>query len=73
MKSAPDPNTTPRQCRMTIWDGNVVSKGARDLLFSKGLITRYNGWQVITIEGMAVLDAIGEMRDDRWPKVKVPR
>lgn len=62
-----------RQCRMTIWDGNVVSKAARNSITDKGLIVRYNGWQVITIEGMAVLDALGEMRDERWPKVKVPR
>jgi hypothetical protein len=59
-----------RQCRMTIWDGNVVSKHARNLLNQKGLIVRWNGWQVITQEGMAVLDTLGEMRDDRWPKVK---
>lgn len=59
-----------RQCRMTIWDGNVSSKGARDALNTKGLITRWNGWQVVTKEGMAVLDTLGEMRDERWPKVK---
>ena len=57
-----------RQCRMTVWDGNVASKAARNSLASKGLIVRYNGWQVITKEGMTVLDTLGEMRDDRWPK-----
>lgn len=57
-----------RQCRMTIWDGNVVSKAARSSLVDKGLVTRWNGWQVITKEGMAVLDTLGEMRDERWPK-----
>jgi hypothetical protein len=62
-----------RQCRMTIWDGNVVSKRARDSLNGKGLITRWNGWQVITREGMALLDTLGEMRDDRWPKVQPRR
>lgn len=56
-----------RQCRMTIHDGNVVSKAARDILNRKGLITRWNGWQVVTQEGIAVLDTLGEMRDDRWP------
>ena len=55
-----------RQCRRTIWDGNVASKIARDSLNNKKLITRWNGWQVITREGMAVLDTLGEMRDDRW-------
>lgn len=55
-----------RQCRRTVWDGNVVSKYARDRLVKKGLATRWNGWQVITQEGMAVLDTLGEMRDERW-------
>jgi hypothetical protein len=57
-----------QQCRMTVWDGNVVSKRARDELFHKGLITRWNGWQVITQEGMAILSTLGEMSDDRWPR-----
>jgi hypothetical protein len=57
-----------RQCRMTIWDGNLVSKAARNSLVKKGLVTRFNGWQVITQEGMAVLDTLGEMKDDHWPK-----
>ena len=60
-----------RQCRMTVWDGNVASKSARDSLYAKGLITRWNGWQVLTQEGMAVLSTLGEMEDDRWPRKKV--
>lgn len=36
---------------MTIWDGNVVSKSARDSIVRKGLACRWNGWQVITREG----------------------
>lgn len=59
-----------RQLRMTVWDGNVVSKSARDSLVSKGLAVRCNGWQVITREGMAILDTLGEMRDERWPRVR---
>lgn len=55
-----------RQCRKTIWDGYIASKVSRDSLVYKGLVTRWNGWQVITQEGMAVLDTLGEMRDDRW-------
>lgn len=59
-----------RQCRMIIWDGNVVSKSARDLIVRKGLACRWNGWQVITRDGMAVLDTLGEMKDERWPRTK---
>ena len=51
-----------RQCRTAIWDGNVVSKSARSSLVSKGLVTRFNGWQVITQEGLAVLDTLGELK-----------
>lgn len=51
-----------RQCRKAIWDGNVVSKYARDSLFKRGLITRFNGWQVITREGLAILDTLGELK-----------
>lgn len=54
-----------RQCRITVWDGNISSKSARGSLADKGLIVRWNGWQVITQEGMAVLDTLGEMRDER--------
>lgn len=61
-----------RQCRSTVWDGNVVSKTQRDELYALGLITRWNGWQVITQEGMAVLSTLGEMDDDRWPRSSAP-
>lgn len=55
-----------RQCRKTIWDGNVASKSARDFLCGEELVTRWNGWQVITRKGMALLDVLGDMNDDRW-------
>ena len=55
-----------KQLRSTVWDGNLISKTARDSLDRKGLIVRWNGWQVISQEGMAVLDALGMMNDVRW-------
>jgi hypothetical protein len=55
-----------RQCRITTWDGNIASKAARSELATMGLVTRWNGWQVITQEGMAVLDTLGEMRDENF-------
>ena len=54
------------QMRKTTWDGYVISKAARDELVNLGLVTRCNGWQVVTREGMAVLDTYGLMADDRW-------
>lgn len=55
-----------RQLRKTVWDGHVISKSARTDLVHMGLVTRWNGWQVITKEGMAVLDTLNEMNDEDW-------
>ena len=54
------------QTRKTVWDGYVISKIARDELRDLGLITRCQGWQVITREGLAVLDVYGLLKEDRW-------
>jgi hypothetical protein len=54
------------QLRMTVWDGYLMSKTARDQLVDKGLATRCNGWQFITREGMCVLDTYGLLEDDRY-------
>jgi hypothetical protein len=51
-----------RQCKTTVWDGYVISKQARDNLYKRGLILRWNGWQIITLEGLAVLHTLGELR-----------
>jgi hypothetical protein len=51
-----------RQLRTATWDGNLVSKQARSSLFRKGLATSFNGWQVITQEGLAILDTLGELK-----------
>lgn len=50
-----------RQLLITTWDGYVISKEARSRLHQKGLIERWNGWQVITREGLAILDTLGEL------------
>lgn len=54
------------QCRRTIWDGYVCSKSARDSLCDRGFITRCQGWQVVTQEGMAILDTLGYMKCAEW-------
>lgn len=48
-----------RQLRSATWDGNLISKSARDSLHQKGLVSKYEGWQVITREGLAVLHTLG--------------
>ena len=54
------------QLRMTVWDGHLISKTARDWLVDAGLATRCAGWQVITREGLAVLAVYGLLQDDRY-------
>ena len=54
------------QLRITTWDGYLISKAGRDELCQRGLVTRLNGWQVITREGLAVLDVYGLLKDDRY-------
>jgi hypothetical protein len=50
-----------RQLLITTWDGYIKSKSARDSLYHKGLIVRWNGWQVISREGLAIIDTLGEL------------
>ncbi len=54
------------QLRMTVWDGYLISKSARDYLVDMGLAQRLNGWQFITRNGMAVLDVCKLLEDDRY-------
>ena len=44
------------------WDGNISSKGARDSLVSKGLVARWNGYNFLTRDGYAVVDALWGLR-----------
>jgi len=72
------PRLTPSQLeslwqfRKTVWDGYCISKTARDELRDLGLITRCAGWQVITREGLAVLDVYGLLCDDRYGTTYAP-
>lgn len=54
------------QLRMTVWDGNLISKSHRDELVDLGLVLRIAGWQVVTREGMAVLDVYRLLEDERY-------
>lgn len=42
-----------------VWDGYVISKVVRDELWDLGLIDRWNGWQLVNIYGLAVLETLG--------------
>lgn len=55
-----------RQCHRMIWDGYLASKDARSSLLRKGLVAKWEGWQVITREGMAVLHTLGELEGDKY-------
>jgi hypothetical protein len=40
-------------------DGYVISKITRDSLYRRGLIIRWNGWNLISRLGLIVLDTLG--------------
>ena len=44
------------------WDGYVSSKTARDSLCRKGLACRWNGYNFLTRDGFAVVDALWGLR-----------
>ena len=51
-----------KQLVTATWDGDVACKDHRDRLFKAGLITRVNGWNVISRRGMALLIHVGVLR-----------
>lgn len=61
------PGLTPIQLEVlvqlshAVWDGYIISKSSRSDLVDLGLVTRYNGWQIVTQEGLAVLDTLGKL------------
>jgi hypothetical protein len=46
-----------------VWDGNLISKQARNELCNMGLASRWNGLNFCTQDGYCVLDTIGFLRD----------
>jgi hypothetical protein len=60
-----------RQLRHATWDGNVVSKAARDSLYKQGFVTRWNGWQIASELGLIALETFGWVDDrDIWEAVR---
>lgn len=51
-----------RQLARATWDGNLIGKSTRDRLVSKGLVERFNGWNVVTKLGLCMLDTLGELK-----------
>ena len=45
-----------------VWDGNLMSKSARDDLVKSGLVLRVAGWNVLSVEGVKTLYNIGFLR-----------
>lgn len=48
--------------RGPVWDGNLVSKDARDALFRAGLVGKHDGWNFLTSLGVSVCIGIGLLR-----------
>ena len=52
-----------KQLAAATWDGNLISKSARSSLWKRGLVVAFEGWQVISLEGLAVLEILGLLND----------
>lgn len=56
------------------WDGHVVSKVGRGELVAAGYAERFNGWQQLTIKGLALAidegtrGRVKHWEDQRWYK-----
>lgn len=50
------------QLKTATWDGNLISKQARDVLVQEGKAARMNGWNIATPAGLAALEFCGELR-----------
>lgn len=47
------------------WDGDLVSKAARDALVEAGILFRFEGWQCFTPLGLAVAKELRLLRHQR--------
>lgn len=45
-----------------VWDGNLISKDARDQLHRYGLVARTHGWNVLTEKGCIYCVHLGILR-----------
>lgn len=51
-----------QQLVTVIWDGNLISKEARDELVREGFCQRDNGWNLLTLKGFRELLKTGYLR-----------
>lgn len=51
-----------KQLLTVTWDGNLISKDARNILHKKYLINRCNGYNFINEDGIKLLIELGELK-----------
>jgi len=49
-----------------IWDGNLISKSARDKLVDIGLVERCKGFQFLTHRGVELLVDLNCLNEETW-------
>lgn len=49
-----------------IWDGNLISKAARDKLVDFGLVDRAKGFQFLTVAGIELLVDLKLLNEETW-------
>lgn len=48
-----------QQLTSLTWDGDLIDKNSKKILFEKELITCHNGWSVINKRGIDYLETLG--------------
>lgn len=45
-----------------VWDGNIIDKGSRDELFKRGYISRTEGFNFLSTQGVTLLIDLGFLK-----------
>ena len=52
-----------------VWDGNLISKEARNHLVKSGFVTRCQGFQMLTEKGVEILVNLRYLNEETWREV----
>lgn len=59
MSATPEIEQLAQIARGPVWDGNLIGKTTRDILFDAGLIDRTRGWNFLSRKGVEICLTLG--------------
>ena len=62
MKTTPEIEVLSQLAKGPVWDGNIVSKDARDRLYKANLIVRAQGWNALSESGLSNCVTLGLLK-----------